>query len=273
MARVILDAGHYKKYNRSPVVPEYYESDFTWKFHLLLKAELEKFGIEVGTTREDKDTDKGLTARGKMGKGYDLLISIHSDAVSDETIDRVTVIHMTPTGWEHEEASAEFAKMIAPVVSKVMECPQNHKIKTKLGSDTNGDGEKDEYYGILRGADSVKCPAVIIEHSFHTNKRATLWRMDEKNLQALALIEAETIAEFLGVDAEPEPDPTIEYAKGDVNGDGKVSAVDYMMLKRTVDLTYEPTDGERARCDINGDGKVDAADAESLRRYILTGSW
>ena len=34
--RVCLDAGHWGKYNRSPVVPAYYESEMNWKLHLLL---------------------------------------------------------------------------------------------------------------------------------------------------------------------------------------------------------------------------------------------
>ena len=39
--KVCLDAGHYGKYNRSPAVSSYYESDMTWKLHNYLKKELE----------------------------------------------------------------------------------------------------------------------------------------------------------------------------------------------------------------------------------------
>ena len=35
--KICIDAGHYGKYNRSPVVPEYYESDMVWKLHLMQK--------------------------------------------------------------------------------------------------------------------------------------------------------------------------------------------------------------------------------------------
>lgn len=45
--KVCLDAGHYGKYNRSPAVSSYYESDMTWKLHNYLKKELEAFGIVV----------------------------------------------------------------------------------------------------------------------------------------------------------------------------------------------------------------------------------
>ena len=50
--KVCLDAGHYGKYNRSPAVSSYYESDMTWKLHNYLKKELESFGIVVVTTRQ-----------------------------------------------------------------------------------------------------------------------------------------------------------------------------------------------------------------------------
>ena len=57
MAKICIDAGHYGKVNRSPVVPEYYESDMAWELHLLLKTELEKRGNSVITTRPAQAQD------------------------------------------------------------------------------------------------------------------------------------------------------------------------------------------------------------------------
>ena len=96
--KICLDAGHYGKYNRSPAVPEYYESDMTWKLHLLLKTELQKYGFEVKTTRADKNKDLYVTDRGKASKGCDLFLSLHSNAASNsinENIDHVAVYHLT----------------------------------------------------------------------------------------------------------------------------------------------------------------------------------
>ena len=42
---ICLDAGHYGKYNRSPAIPEYYESDMNRKLHLMLKPALDCLGI------------------------------------------------------------------------------------------------------------------------------------------------------------------------------------------------------------------------------------
>ena len=96
MAKICIDAGHYGKVNRSPVVPEYYESDMTWKLHLLLKTELEKRGISVITTRLSQIQDLELTARGRKAAGCDLFLSLHSNAVETESVDRPVGIYLIP---------------------------------------------------------------------------------------------------------------------------------------------------------------------------------
>ena len=76
----MLDAGHYAKYNRSPVLPDYWESDFTWKLCKYLKEELQKYAsVKVGTTRSDKNKDLEVYQRGLKAKGYNLFISLHSN--------------------------------------------------------------------------------------------------------------------------------------------------------------------------------------------------
>ena len=94
--KVCLDAGHYGKYNRSPAVSSYYESDMTWKFHNYLKKELEAFGIGVVTTRTNQNTDRALYERGASSKGCSLFISVHSNAVGNgvnENVDYPVDIH------------------------------------------------------------------------------------------------------------------------------------------------------------------------------------
>ena len=66
---ICLDAGHSGDSNRSPAVPEYYESNMSWTLHLLLKAALERYGIVVKTTRETKNTTLGVYELGAASKG------------------------------------------------------------------------------------------------------------------------------------------------------------------------------------------------------------
>lgn len=254
MPRVMLDAGHYGPcYNQSPVNKNYYESVFTWKFQSYLKARLEEWGIEVGTTRCDCDENPEVTKRGKKGKGYDLFISIHSDASSKATTDHVTIYHQINLG-DYAVTSINFANTIGPAVNAAMMCAQCCSIKQRKSTQGNWD-----YYGVLRGAAAVKCPAIILEHSYHTNARATNWLLDDENLKALAEVEADVIAEFLGISTLP----------GDVNGDGKVNAKDYALAKRVVLKTWVPNSAELKRCDINGDGRIDARDYALIKRRSL----
>ncbi len=210
--KICEDAGHFGKYNRSPGVAAYYESDMTWKLHLLRKKYLEELGAEVITTRPNKDVDLAVTARGMAGRGCDLVISDHSNAVANgmnEDIDYVAVYHLTEDAFAVcDEISAEIARVLAPAIASVMNPKQGYKVLTRLAStDRNKDGVmNDNYYGFLHGARSVDVPGLILEHSFHTNTAMTLWLMDDDNLDKLAKAEAEAIAEYFSKQSEDVPD-------------------------------------------------------------------
>ena len=206
MARICLDAGHYGKRNQSPAVKEYYESEAMWKLHLLLKAELEKYGFTVVTTRLDQKKDVSLHSRGALSKMSDLFLSLHSNAVGSgvsETADHVSVYHlMEDDGTECDDVSKAFAEKIAPIIAQVMGVKKGYKVLTrKSDNDRNKDGVmNDNYYGVLNGARSVGTPGLILEHSFHTCTRSAKWLMDEANLKKLAEAEAKCIAEFFGAE-------------------------------------------------------------------------
>ena len=59
------------------------------------------------------------------------------------------------------------------------------------------------------------------------------------------------------------------YKLGDVNGDGRVNASDYLLLKRIILRTARPTEDQSGRLDINGDGTVRANDYMLLKRIVL----
>lgn len=198
--KICLDAGHFGKYNRSPVVPEYYESDMNWKLHLMLKAELEKYGIEVITTRSNKDKDMGLQARGNASKGCNLFISIHSNGAERESAD-YPVVYRPISG-----ACADLALKIAQFVEKTMETTEKGRAESRKGS-----GNWD-YYGVIYGSVAVGVPGLIFEHSFHTNTKSAQWLMDDSNLAKLAVGEADIIATYFGLQ-KPAEKPTEEPKK------------------------------------------------------------
>ena len=212
--RVCLDPGHYGDYNHCPAIPAYVESRMNWKLHLLLKAELEGYGIEVVTTRNDPEKDLDLKSRGLASKGCDLFISIHSNAVGnrmDENVDYV-VIHRVVDRKETDidEKAAEIGAMLAPVIAGVMGTKQPWRVNTRNAEgDRDGNGKLDDnYYGVLNGAQLAGTPGIIIEHSFHTNTRSTHWLMDDDNLAQLAKAEAAVIAQWFDVQLMPFVDVT-----------------------------------------------------------------
>lgn len=218
--KIMLDAGHYGKYNRSPAVPAYYESEFTFKFVNMLKAALEAYGFTVGTTRKDQAKDLGLTNRGKTAKGYNLFISIHSNAVGsgvNNSVDYPVAITMVNDDKVSiDEESKAVGEILAQVVASVMGTSQAARTYTKLSiNDRDGNGIKDdEYYGVLHGAKLVGVPGIILEHSFHTNAKAAAWLLKESNLQAMAAAEAAALAKYYGMEKsqaagsqEPEKQP------------------------------------------------------------------
>lgn len=255
--KIMLDAGHYAKYNRSPVVPAYWESEMTWKLHLRLKEELERYGFEVLTTREKQEVDLPVYDRGKAAKGCDLFLSLHSNAASVESVDRVVVYR----AFDNLNDADVLAGKLSAAIAELMEVSAGY-VSTRESDTYPGT----EYYGVMRGARKVNVPLYyIIEHSFHTNRKATEWLLSDDNLHRLAILEAGVIAGYYGMELPKAEGPV----KGDVDGNGVLNAQDYLLLKRAVLGTLELTDAQKEIADVNGDGKVDAIDYTLVKRAVL----
>lgn len=198
--KVCLDAGHYGKYNQSPVVKTYYESVRMWKLTEMLAEELEARGVVVTKTRTNQATDLALVTRGKKGKGCDLLLSLHSNASTSEATDYpVAIVFRDDNKTLLDEHSESIGQVLADTVTVIMATKQKGRTMTRAyNGDRDGNGYKDdEYYGVLHGAKMAGVPAVILEHSFHTNTRAANWLLSDANLRRLAKAEADAIVGWL----------------------------------------------------------------------------
>lgn len=188
--KICIDAGHYGKYNRSPAVSSYWESERMWKLHLLLKKELEAYGVTVVTTRSEQAKDLALTSRGKASKGCDLFISMHSNAVGSSVNEKTDYpIAILGINGKADKIGEKLAKCVASIMGT--------KQAAKTTKKTQKDGR--DWYGVLRGAAEVGTAGVILEHSFHTQTAATKWLLNDGNLEKLAKAEAECIAEHYGL--------------------------------------------------------------------------
>ena len=203
--KICLDAGHVgSKYNQSPVVKTYYESAMVWALHLKLKAQLEARGFQVVTTRASIDTDLGVYERGTASKGCDVFISLHSNACGTESVDYPVVYR----AYDNKNNVDTLALKLAKKVGELMGTTQAGRTATRKNSSGG------EYYGVLRGARAVGTPYyMLIEHSFHTNTKATKWLSVDANLDKLAVAEADILAEFFGMESSTETEKTAIMGK------------------------------------------------------------
>lgn len=255
--KIMIDAGHYgNKYNAG-AINGYYESNMTWELQGYLKSELESYGFEVGVTREDKSKDLPVVDRGLKSKGYDLFLSLHSNAATVPSVDYVALFHLVDDKTTSADQKSKLvANRLAPIIAKVMGTKQKHQVLTRaVDFDRDGDGQlNDNYYGVLHGADLANTAGVIIEHSFHTNPEACKWLMDSNNLKKLAVEEAKALAELYGMKKiTPAPAPTVaKTCTGKIDGYNVVRKTDYLVVYNKGENTGTNKWGTEVAVDSNG---------------------
>lgn len=148
-----------------------------------LKPALEKYGIQVGLTKSKMSQDPSLVARGRKGQGYDMLLSLHSNAgggraTGTEIYDSVN----------HKERLTQFFGELSAVIANA--CGTNNR-GVKYRSNSKGGN----YYGILRHG--MAKHNAIIEHAFHDNY--TDAQRYVRNLDKIAQATAQKIAQFYGL--------------------------------------------------------------------------
>ena len=185
--KILLDAGHGagKKFNRGFVQVGNYthcnEGDCNYLYCTeYLKPELEKYGIEVGLTRKKIEDDPSLVARGQMGKGYDLLISCHSNAFNGKA-SGVEV-------WD----STNPKESIKPLCDLICKNVADTLKITNRGTKYRKNRQGQNWYGILRNGQGRH--NFIIEHCFHDNIRDV--RKYRTNLEGTAKAVAKAIADY-----------------------------------------------------------------------------
>lgn len=189
--RILLDPGHGEgsRHNRGYVGPKWKnEGDGNYNYSLLLAKELRAYGIEVGTTRDNIYKNPSLQARGQMARGYDLFISLHTNAFKGET-----------SGVElYEDVNDRAPALSAALtrtISETLDIP-NRGVKHKTyGANNSGVNPNANYYGVLRANEATA--GMLIEHCYHDNINDVL--KYEARADQLAKNMARTIAKYYGL--------------------------------------------------------------------------
>jgi N-acetylmuramoyl-L-alanine amidase len=216
MPKILIDAGHYSGYNRSNVVPTYFEGDQMWKLQRYLTNALKAYGFTVGSTKSSingypkRNGQDDVYKRGQMAKGYDLMISLHSNACGTESVNRAVIIY--PMSGAKNDLTAQLGQC----VKSTMNLSSYQLMQRDYNTGTMYSGVKSaqkDYYGVIRGSVAQGVPCVIIEHGFHTNTAVARWLMDDNNLKKLAEAEAKVIAEHFGIKKQTSTSTTQNTTK------------------------------------------------------------
>ena len=199
--RICIDPGHYGSDYNPGVAAGYVESNFTWAYAWLLKERLEKYNVEVVLTRTNKADDLPLQTRGKLAAGSDLFISVHSNAVDNKPDMDAVFCH-----WSVRSGGEGIAKLIGNALTDFFKSEWGSINEPCLYSVESTKHPGYDYYGVLKGAASVEVPAVIVEHSFHTNRRYCEWAMTAGNIERMADVEVQAIVDYYGLNKPIEDD-------------------------------------------------------------------
>ena len=196
---IILDPGHGQFGNPHTTREGFYEGTQNFILSTHLKNELILRGFDVKMTREGIEENPSLEERGKMAGqlGAAMFLSIHSNAPGgDPKSERYSRIRGSETYYSitNEERNSIIARALNDAVVATMRT-EDRGIKTRRYPD-HPDWD---YYGVIRAAAQSGCTAAfLIEHGFHTNPEDSAFLQDEARLRALAVAEADVIAQLLG---------------------------------------------------------------------------
>lgn len=189
--KICLDPGHYGNNYNPGVAAGYVESNFTWTYFFLMKERLERYGVEVIGTRAEKAEDMPLQTRGKCSEGCDLFISIHSNAVDNKPEMNAVFTH-----WSVRSGGEGIAKKIGNTLTAFFRSEWGYCLDPLMYAEESTKHPGYDYFGVLKGAASVGTPAIIVEHSFHTNPKYCEWAMTPGNIEKMADVEVGAIAQY-----------------------------------------------------------------------------
>lgn len=188
--KILIDPGHGGPGDPGAVGRLYKEKDLNLLLAKKLASELKKHGYTANLTRQN-DSALSLDARGKMSKDYDVFISLHHNASTNDQISGIECYSVTPsgsyssndgTGSVHASgvpgnAFNQSSRRLAYLVQKNMNAD-------KLGIDR---GAKIARFRVLTMAE---CPAILFEAGFVSNpeEERQLGLDSRRNLLVRALV-------------------------------------------------------------------------------------
>lgn len=238
--KIYIDAGH-GGVQPGAVNGKRKESDDALRLALKLQELLKGQDCEVRmsrTTDVDIDIDDRCADANKWGADYFLSVHRNASTSASATGDEI---------WIYSKANTYTEAKARNILNAVCKADGMKNRGVKKGAPSYTD------YGVNK---YTNMHSALIELGFISN--ASDNKVYDAKLDAIALALAKTLLSVVG-SAWKEP-----VIKGDVNGDGKVTAADAREALRASAKLEKLSDREIKAADMNNDGKVTASDAREI---------
>lgn len=188
--KILLDPGHGqgRAHNRGFLHGDN-EGDVNYNYSTILRRALESRGFVVGTTRPTIGDNPSLDERGAMGQGYDLLLSLHSNAMGTPN----SGVRGTEIWDSVQKPNRVLAEALCKAISDALNIP-NRGVKYRKQDDGR------DWYGVLRASKAKS--AMLVEHFFHDNAAdvSAWWR----SYKQVAEVTADVLAAFYHQSSDKE---------------------------------------------------------------------
>lgn len=204
---IMIDPGHGGT-NLGANPPGYVEKDMTLVTAMAMKAELDKYqGITVYMTRTT-DAELSLEQRAQLAKSVnaDFLYSLHYNMSANHFF-YGSEIWAQSLGTNYTKGYAQGQLFLNEFTGAGL---FSRGVKVKLGK------TGDEYYGILRHAQSMGVPAVIVEHCHLDHANDANYYNSVEKLRAFGKADATAVAKYYGLASKELGVNYANYAKANV---------------------------------------------------------
>lgn len=198
---IAIDAGHFPN-DVNGGKQGYKEGVYMMKLAKMLVSELQKYPeikpVLTRTDADDKNPNNNVSlierSRRAAAAGAFALYSLHSNAGGGTGTEVFYSLKM-PGDKPH---AADLSAGIAAALGI-----KNRGAKTRAYPNTSST----DYYSVIRETLKLGVKhAFLIEHAFHDNAQEERLLLQSSNLKAIAKVEAQTIARWLGVSAQAQPE-------------------------------------------------------------------
>lgn len=241
MKKIYIDAGH-GGVQPGAVNGKRKESDDVLRMALKVRDLLKNQDCEVRLSRAtDIDVDINDRCKDANNWGADYFLSIHRNAAG-----------ASATGneiWIYSKASSTTEAKAKNILNAVCKADGLKNRGVKKGAPSYSD------YGVNR---LTNMHSALLELGFISN--ASDNKAYDAKFNDIALALAKVLLSLVGSEWK-EP-----FVKGDLNGDGKVTAADARIALQIAAGLKKPTAEQLKAGDIDGDGKITAKDARLILR-------